>query len=68
MREKLYDIFLVIEWILVVVNVIFSVIDYVQKFYDQATYHLVLSFGLAGFLAIVMFIHVKDETEDNHSN
>ena len=79
MKEKLYNIFLIIGWILVVVNAILSVIFYVQKFYDQATYHLVLFFVLMLSLTIEMFVHnieieissdrmSKDETEDNHSD
>ena len=79
MKEKLYNIFLVIEWILVVVNAILSMIYYAQKFYDHATCHLVLFFGLMFSLLIVMFVHSvevkvscekmnKDETEDNHSD
>lgn len=79
MKEKLYNIFLAIEWILVVVNAILSVIYYVQKFYDQATYHLVLFFGMMLFLIIGMFAHnieieissdkmSKDEAEDENQN
>jgi uncharacterized membrane protein len=79
MKEKLYNISLIIGWILVVANAILSVVYCAQKFYDHATYHLVLFFGLTLSLLIVMFVHSvevkvscekmnKDETEDNHSD
>lgn len=79
MKEKLYNIFLVIGWILVVANAILSVTYCAQKFYDHATYHLVLFFGLEFSLVILMLVHSvemkisydkmnKDETEDNHSD
>ena len=79
MKEKLYNIFLIIGWILVVVNAILSVIYCAQKIYDHATYYLVLFFGMMLFLIIGMFVHNieieifydkmnKDETEDENQN